>query len=140
LVEEVARLMHRQCAERNISLEKIITPNLPPLELDAVQMEQVLINLLKNAIEAVGNDGAISILLANVKGCQELRIRDSGPGVAPAVRAHLFTPFYTNKKDGRGIGLTLVQEILLAHCFDYSLDDRAEGGAEFRILLTAPAV
>jgi len=63
-----------------------------------------------------------------------MAIADSGPGLSALVQTHLFTPFFTTRDNGQGIGLTMVQEILLAHGFDFSLENRLEGGAEFTIL------
>ena len=61
--------------------------------------------------------------------------RAPGPGISETDRAQLFTPFFTTKRDGRGIGLTVVQEILANHGFAFSLENRSEGGAEFTIRL-----
>jgi C4-dicarboxylate-specific signal transduction histidine kinase len=61
-------------------------------------------------------------------------VADTGPGLSPDARARLFTPFHTTRKNGQGIGLTMVQEILVAHCFDFALENRPSGGAEFTIL------
>ena len=63
----------------------------------------------------------------------DLAIRDSGPGIASETAGKLFTPFYSTKKDGQGVGLMLSREILSNHGFDFSLNNVAEGGAEFRI-------
>jgi signal transduction histidine kinase len=63
-----------------------------------------------------------------------LSIADSGPGLSAEAQSHLFTPFFTTRDHGQGIGLTMVQEILLTHGFDFSLENRPEGGAEFMIL------
>jgi two-component system nitrogen regulation sensor histidine kinase NtrY len=96
---------------------------------DALQLEQVVLNVVRNAIEAAGEKGSVSLTLRD----GALSIADSGPGVSDADRPHLFTPFFTTKRDGRGIGLTVVQEILANHGFSFSLENRGEGGAEFRI-------
>jgi signal transduction histidine kinase len=63
-----------------------------------------------------------------------LAVSDSGPGLSPEVQAQLFTPFYTTRENGQGIGLTMVQEILLAHGFDFTLENRAPTGARFTIV------
>ena len=89
-------------------------------------------NVLKNAQESIGEDGAISLRLGS-QGRPSLSIEDSGPGIPEDVRALLFTPFFSTKRNGRGLGLTLVQEILSAHGFDFSLETGEGGGAEFRV-------
>ena len=65
-----------------------------------------------------------------------LTIADSGPGIDPAARDELFTPFFTTKREGRGLGLTIVQEILANHRLPFSLQNREGGGAEFRVSFT----
>ncbi len=133
MLTEVQRLFAEQCGREGISLTCEVAPDLQPLPLDVVQIEQVLINLTKNAIEAIEGEGAISLRLAFEQGVQVLRIADSGSGIPPELASQLFTPFFTSKPDGRGIGLTLVQEILLGHDCDYALENRPEGGAVFAI-------
>ena len=76
---------------------------------------------------APGADDRFEIELRN----GALTVRDSGPGISDDVRASLFTPFFTTKSDGRGLGLTIVQEILTNHGFGYSLQNGMGGGAEF---------
>ncbi len=133
MLADIQRLFAEECTGRNITLSWQAQPALPPLALDVVQIEQALINLTRNAIEAIGRDGEVGLNLARVQGAQVLRITDSGTGIPPELETQLFTPFFTSKPDGRGIGLTLVQEILLGHGCDYSLENRPEGGAEFSI-------
>ena len=98
-------------------------------DVDESQFEQVLINVVRNAAESIGSNGTIDITLRD----GVLTIADSGAGIADEDAADLFTPFFTTKRDGRGLGLTIVQEILANHGFAYSLHNRAGGGAEFRI-------
>ena len=65
-----------------------------------------------------------------------LSVTDSGLGIADDAKGELFSPFFSTKRDGRGLGLTIVQEILTNHGFVYSLENRSAGGAELRIILT----
>jgi len=76
---------------------------------DEQQMEQALINIIKNAIEATDSNGKIDIAIN--AGKRLLTITDNGKGISATQSAQLFTPFYTTKSDGQGIGLTLVREI-----------------------------
>jgi two-component system, NtrC family, nitrogen regulation sensor histidine kinase NtrY len=103
------------------------------IHADAQLMEQALINIIKNAIEAIGHQGTITIIArANPL---ELVIRDTGSGISKESQEHLFSPFYSTKKDGQGIGLTLVREILTNHGFEFSLQTIAAHQTEFRISL-----
>jgi len=102
-------------------------------DIDESQFEQVLINVVKNAAESIGaTGGTIDITLRD----GTLTIADTGAGIADEDAADLFTPFFTTKRDGRGLGLTIVQEILANHGFAYSLHNREGGGAEFRVGLS----
>lgn len=141
LVDEILVLLRPELDRRRIRIEWERTERIPPLELDRNQIEQVLVNVLKNAAEAIDEDGSIVLSLGFEgssnggwdRGRPYLSIRDSGPGIPEDVRALLFTPFFSTKKNGRGLGLTLVQEILSQHGFEFSLAPVEEGGAEFRV-------
>jgi two-component system nitrogen regulation sensor histidine kinase NtrY len=98
---------------------------------DEQQMEQVLINAVKNAMEAISGKGVIRFLLDKSAGT--LSIIDNGKGISPDIASHLFSPFYSTKKDGQGIGLTLNKEILVNHGFTFSLKSTADGTTEFLI-------
>ena len=98
---------------------------------DVQQMEQVLINIIKNAIEAIGSKGTINLTLEPA--LQKLTICDTGKGISEQSAQQLFNPFFSTKKDGQGIGLTLVREILLNHGFEFSLVTVRPGQTEFVI-------
>ncbi|HKS24917.1 MAG TPA: ATP-binding protein [Thermoanaerobaculia bacterium] len=125
IVERIAALLRPDLGARNITLTLDLDET--TAEADAYQLEQVVLNIARNAVDAVGRDGAIAIVLRT----GALTVRDSGPGISDDVRASLFTPFFTTKSDGRGLGLTIVQEILTNHGFGYSLQNGVGGGAEF---------
>jgi nitrogen-specific signal transduction histidine kinase len=119
---------------RNITLEVSIPLDLPPISMDRNQMEQVLANIVKNAIEAVDSNGTIEMAATRQAASVELEVRDSGGALGDEVKARLFTPFYTSKKHGQGLGLTLVKEVLTQHEFAFSLD-AAGGTTTFRIVM-----
>jgi signal transduction histidine kinase len=101
-------------------------------------MEQVLLNILKNAMEAIGMDGTITLRVGrDTEGRCSVTVRDSGVGIPSELREHLFTPFFSTKENGQGIGLTVVQEILLAHDCDFALDSTPGGPTEFAIRFPA---
>jgi two-component system, NtrC family, nitrogen regulation sensor histidine kinase NtrY len=132
----------------------------PPVSLDRVQIEQALLNVVKNAIEAIDRDGTITVTLAidgtlengpggtafaasELPGSRrasprEVRVRlviaDTGPGIPDDVREQLFTPFFTTKPSGQGIGLTMVQEILQNHRAEYHLASAPGGPTRFTIV------
>jgi signal transduction histidine kinase len=110
----------------------------PLLPLDRVQMEQALVNIVKNGMEAAGEGGRLTIRLGFVGQRPQLVVEDSGPGIPPDVREHLFTPFFTSKPGGQGIGLTMVQEILAGHRLEFALDGPVGGPTRFTILFPPP--
>ena len=128
IVRDTAALLRPELDGRHIDLE-IHVDGVPAVSVDRNQLEQVVLNILRNAIEAVGSDGSVKVTL----GERELSIADTGRGVAEEIRGEIFSPFFSTKRDGRGLGLTVVQEILANHGFGYALENRAGGGAEFRI-------
>jgi nitrogen fixation/metabolism regulation signal transduction histidine kinase len=133
LVDDILVLMGPQLQARRIDVRWVEIADVGPSLLDQNQIEQVLVNVVKNAMEAIGADGRITLALRSTRGRLELEIADSGPGLPDAVRGHLFTPFFSTKKDGRGLGLTVVREILVQHRFEFDLDNADEGGTRFRL-------
>jgi nitrogen fixation/metabolism regulation signal transduction histidine kinase len=130
LLDEILLLLRPQLEQRRIEAVWERAEPTPPIDLDRNQIEQALVNVLKNAMEAMGEGGRIVLRLVHEAGRPILRIADSGPGIPEEVRPLLFTPFFSTKRDGRGLGLTLIQEILTQHGFDFGLENRQGGGAE----------
>jgi two-component system nitrogen regulation sensor histidine kinase NtrY len=93
-----------------------------PVEIDRPQFEQAVLNILKNAAEAAGAGGVVTVRVGAERGRAVLTVDDSGPGFGREVQENLFTPFFSTKTDGQGIGLTLVQEILGAHGCEFRLE------------------
>jgi two-component system nitrogen regulation sensor histidine kinase NtrY len=122
LLESVATLMRAACTERRIQWRWDLEDRPAPIPMDRMQMEQVLVNVVKNGLEAIGQDGIITVRVGRRGPRTAVVVEDSGPGLSPEARRQLFTPFFTTKEQGQGIGLTLVQQILGQHRFDYSLD------------------
>jgi signal transduction histidine kinase len=128
LVERVAALLRPELADRSIRVQLELADR-GAYDVDSSQLEQVILNVFRNAIEAVHRDGEIHAKMdAGV-----LTITDTGPGIADSARPALFTPFFTTKRDGRGLGLTIVQEILANHGLTFALRNAPAGGAEFEI-------
>lgn len=99
---------------------------------DVNQMEQVLVNIVRNAIEAIEADGRITV--TTTASPASLLIQNNGPLIDPDIQKRLFSPFFTTKADGQGIGLTLAREVLVQHGFRFSLtSDAQEGLTTFRI-------
>jgi two-component system, NtrC family, nitrogen regulation sensor histidine kinase NtrY len=101
------------------------------IKADFNLMEQVLINIIKNAIEAIGKDGEITF--RTTSNPLQLCIEDTGRGISKGIENQLFTPFFTTKAYGQGVGLTLIREILSAHGFDFALYTEGSSKTVFRI-------
>ena len=137
LVSDVASLARGQGEPLGIALRVELEPALPPVSIDRAQIEQALLNIAKNGIEAIGRDGTLTFRLFARDGSPVLEIEDTGPGISPQVREQLFTPFFSTKEGGQGIGLTLVQEILVNHDLDYALEGAPGGPTRFTIVFGA---
>jgi signal transduction histidine kinase len=134
LVGEAALLYREEGKRRRIAWNLQLDDGLPPVNLDPLQLEQVLINIFKNALEAIGEEGEITVRLSLRRGRPVLVVADTGEGFTAETRQNLFSPFYSTKKEGQGIGLTLIREILIRHGFDFSLERSEAGLTEFKIL------
>lgn len=134
LVDEILVLLGPELARRRIGVQWTGRDDVPPIPLDRNQIEQVLVNVLKNAMEAIGEDGRLELRwTGGATSRPVLTIRDSGPGLSPEALERLFTPFFSTKRDGRGLGLTLAHEVLTRHGFDHTLRNHPEGGAELAV-------
>jgi len=119
-------------------LEIEVEPELPRIEADPGGLNQVFLNLLKNAVEAMGSGGGlIHILLSREAEQLVVRIRDDGPGIAAEALPRLFEPFYTTRdhEGGTGLGLSISQQIITAHGGTLEVESEEGAGAEFTIRL-----
>jgi len=117
---EVVALTRHEAVKNRVSVETQLTEGLPPVQGDRVQLRQVVLNLIINAVEAMsGSDEGTRQLLINTDKADQKEIRivvqDSGPGIAPESIDRVFHPFYTTKSSGLGIGLSICRSIIEAH-------------------------
>lgn len=134
LVESCKHFMEGFCSSRNI-LIKLECVNFPLLKLDAILFEQVILNIIKNSAESIGDTG--EIVISTIPPCT-LEISDTGKGIPRELETKLFTPFFSTKPDGQGIGLLCIREILNSHSCTFSLRTYEDGLTRFRI--TFPSV
>jgi signal transduction histidine kinase len=106
---------------------------------DRAQLEQALINLLKNAHEAGGPSGEVELAVQQLTGEQRIEVRDRGPGMSETVLAQALLPFYSTKRQGTGLGLALSREIVEAHGGRIRLANREGGGLCVALALPLPA-
>ena len=137
VLENLVRLLSARTDGAGISwLWELDEPSVL-VAIDRGQMEQALLNILRNAIDAIQGDGTIAVRLTSRAGHVTLTIEDSGPGMTPEALSNLFTPFFSTKPNGQGIGLTLVQEILGGHGFHYALERTPQATTRFTIVMSA---
>jgi len=140
LVQRVARGLEPRFAEAGVRLEVRAAAGLPRVEADPYGLEEVLDNLLDNALLAAPRGSAVRVEADPGEDAVLIRVRDEGPGVAPELRARLFEPFFTTRgrAGGTGLGLSVARGIVRAHGGSLVLEDRpGQRGASFLIRLPA---
>lgn len=133
LVESMIPFLESLAAGREIRISTDVERENPViLRADPVQIEQVIVNIVKNSIESIAGSTGSGTVTVRLTG-HGLEVADNGGGISPEVAENLFTPFFTTKNSGNGIGLMLVSEILHNHGFAFSLRTYADGITRFRI-------
>jgi signal transduction histidine kinase len=136
LVEEVVAMMQETAEEMNIQLVAKPAADLPLIFFDPNQMKQVLINLIKNALEAMDTSGGVITLSTMFKGGQvHLSVEDTGKGIEPEIIQDIFNPFFTTKKTGTGLGLAVINKIIEDHHGTISVTSSKGQGTTFTIHL-----
>jgi signal transduction histidine kinase len=131
-VSEVMRALSHDLDEKKITLET--KGDVISIEADEQLLRQVLFNLLLNAVQAVGGEGEIQVVTGKQNATEAfLEIRDNGPGVPPERRKEIFKPYFTTHQKGTGLGLAVVQQIVLAHGWEIECLPNEPKGAVFRI-------
>lgn len=131
LIVSIIRFMEVMCLTRNIKLTFHADEMMQPISLDASLFEQALLNIIKNSVESINEGG--EIILTTDAELGTLEIADNGKGISKDVEQKLFSPFFSNKPKGQGIGLLFVREVLSQHSFRYSLQTYADGWTRFII-------
>lgn len=133
LVTSCKRFMETICVSRNIELRMELADDLPMVEIDRSLFEQVLVNIIKNSAESIGRQGHIYIRTTTHPLC--LEVGDDGQGISKETEAKLFSPFFSTKPNGQGIGLIFIREVLQRHQCSFSLKTYADGITRFKIWL-----
>ena len=136
IIENVIRLVRGRINEKQINIEKKLSPNLPWIPLDEKLIEQAFLNFILNAIDALDNAGNISITTKkNNKNEIEIIFIDDGEGIPEENLKKIFDPFFTTKHNGVGLGLSLVHQIILAHKGKIFIDSKVNKGTKITINL-----
>jgi two-component system sensor histidine kinase HydH len=137
IADHVCALLRPEAAAHGVDLVLQPVPALPALRADPAQLTQALVNLVLNALQAVGRDGRVEVA-ATCEAAREqmvITVRDSGPGIPDGQQGAIFEPFFTTKVDGSGLGLWIVQQIALAHGGNVGVANAPGGGAVFALHL-----
>ncbi len=138
LLEEAGALAMTGARDAGIRLDLNLSPMVGPVLADKVQIQQVVLNLMRNSVEAMSETTVRNLTVeANPLdgGWAEVLIWDTGPGLTPEIQERLFQPFVTSKADGMGVGLSICRTIIEAHGGELTARNRPEGGAVFRFTL-----
>ncbi len=139
LVAETVLLVEKQLARDGIAVKTTLAPWLPAVGGDANALQQVVLNLVTNARDALGAAGQITIETSPVldgSGAARLTVRDTGPGIAPETLPRIFDPFFTTKSEGTGLGLSISYGIVREHQGTIDVQSRPGEGTTF--ILTFP--
>jgi two-component system sensor kinase FixL len=138
IIREALGLAEIEAAQNAIAVKVAVAPGLPPVIADRIQIEQVLVNLVRNAVDAIvaadAPEREIRITAARVGEAVEIRVADTGPGIPPEIAERLFQPFVTSKPRGMGLGLSISRTIVEAHHGTLSWLP-GDGGATFAFTL-----
>jgi two-component system, NtrC family, sensor histidine kinase HydH len=135
LAREVETLMEEAAREKGVTLEDRLEPRLPPVEADPNQLEQVLVNLVKNALEATDTNGRILLSSGSRDAQVWFSVQDTGKGMAPEVLEKIFHPFFTTKDKGTGLGLAVIHKIITDHHGMVTVESVVGHGTTFTVKL-----
>ncbi|MFZ1991909.1 MAG: ATP-binding protein [Alphaproteobacteria bacterium] len=139
LIDDATEIALINPKHREVRIEKGIGEELPCVHVDRIQIQQVLLNLLRNAFEALESSASPQLTISAAPDeagkMVELRVEDNGPGLDPAVRGELFKPFVTTKPNGMGVGLSICRDIIESHGGKLWADTGSARGAAFCLTL-----
>ena len=142
LCADLVAFFASEAAARGVNVELHVEPSLPGVAIDGDRLRQALLNLLRNGADAASNGGTVRISVSRSVVSEvvdhdgvSVVVEDNGPGIPADVRDRLFSPFFTTKKDGTGLGLVVAREIAREHGGDIAVTTSSLGGAAFVIEL-----
>ncbi|WP_454621996.1 PAS domain-containing sensor histidine kinase [Bradyrhizobium cenepequi] len=142
LVEEASALALVAAREKSVRVQFHLDPSVDQVLVDRVQIQQVLLNIMRNALEAMENSHRRDLNVATLpdgNGMLAVQITDTGSGISPEIAAKLFQPFTTTKRQGMGIGLSISRAIVESHGGQIAAEPNPDGGTVFRFTLRSVA-
>ena len=142
IIEETLSILDGEFQDRNISVVKQFATNLPPLFCDPQQLKQVFLNLLVNAVQAMGKDGFLVIKSSfqqlGERGVLQVEVSDTGGGIPLEILDNIFNPFFSTKQEGTGLGLAIAHKIITQHQGEIEIVNHPGVGATFLIRFPMP--
>jgi signal transduction histidine kinase len=135
LLEELAAFVRPVATRQGLTIHVATDPTVPMMEIDRVLLRQAILNLVKNAMEALSRGGALTIASRCEGEGVEIAVSDTGGGISAEVAGRLFEPFFTTKPQGTGLGLSITRQIIEEHGGELAWHNRAGTGATFTIRL-----
>jgi signal transduction histidine kinase len=137
VVEEGLRFLESQCTKSGIELVRALQPDLPDISADPSQLQQVLVNLVVNAIQASPSGGKLTIETHGGRDFVSLAVTDTGTGMTEEVKSKIFTPFFTTKDidQGTGLGLAVMHGIVTSHRGVIHVESEVGRGSRFEVQL-----
>jgi two-component system, NtrC family, sensor histidine kinase HydH len=136
LIQEILALMKPVFTDQKIEIQEDLDPRLPAFEFDPEQVKQVLLNLIKNAAEAMTSGGRLEVKTRTLEQNVMIEISDTGKGISPEHLTHLFRPFFTTKKKGTGLGLAVSYKIIQDHNGEIKINSEVNQGT--RVVVQLP--
>ena len=134
-IREVEALMQEAATEKGINITDALHQDLPLVEADRNQVKQVLVNFVKNAIEAMEGEGNITLATGVTEGQIWFSVQDTGKGIDPESLAKIFNPFFTTKDKGTGLGLAVINKIVIDHQGTIEVKSTLGEGSTFTVKL-----
>ncbi len=136
VLEQALRLIQPQLSDKSFVLEQSFRAGKDTIRADEFELHQAFVNLLLNALDAMGSGGTLTVTTDERPDAQiEIRIADTGPGIAPEHLEHVFEPFFTTKTSGTGLGLAVTKRIIQEHSGAISVSSQPGRGTIFSIVL-----
>jgi signal transduction histidine kinase len=135
VVEKTLELLRPEIGNRGVTVKTKLPQDLAATPADATQLQQVLVNLVKNAVQAMTTGGTLTLQTGETSDGVWASVADTGGGIPQEQINRIFEPFYTTKKKGSGLGLMIVQRIVRAHGGRIELESNVGRGTTFRIWL-----
>ena len=127
IVRDVIELEHVAARAAGKDLRAVVVPETLVARVDAAKFHQIVLNLVRNAVEAVGPAGHVTVELQAEEGAFVLRVQDDGPGIADAVRRRIYEPFFSTKEGGTGLGMSIVHSLVVLHGGTILIDTSPRG-------------